>query len=263
MYYKDNSKKRLLEVMNVVDRSYKPKLNEDMGAVLNEEGRPLSEIAREIYQDWRPVHPYAKPYLEAMSTLNSIEDKYMFDSGRSIVAYFLSNASSWRGETAKRIKLELKKMLGLKEGVWDDDDDGEDMWVTINGKRVHKNSREYQKWYEEEGEFDDVEGREYRNRMREESDEYGEGEDRYEGKLEQVKAEISQVKSNMGTGKTPKLFERDGLLHMSAEDGEYFADYYGITTNYPEVDPRLEAIAEKYGMYWEWENPGVVVLAPE
>jgi hypothetical protein len=33
------------------------------------------------------------------------------DSGRSIVAYFLSNASTWRGETAKRIKLELNKML--------------------------------------------------------------------------------------------------------------------------------------------------------
>jgi hypothetical protein len=44
---------------------------------------------------------------------------------------------------------------------WSDDED-EDIWVTINGKRVHKNSREYQRWYEEEGEFDDVEGREYR-----------------------------------------------------------------------------------------------------
>jgi len=44
------------------------------------------------------------------------------------------------------------------------DEDDEDMWVTINGKRVHKDSREYKKWYEEEGEFDDVEGREYRNR---------------------------------------------------------------------------------------------------
>jgi len=31
MYYKDNSKKRLLEVMNVVDRQYKPKLNEEFG----------------------------------------------------------------------------------------------------------------------------------------------------------------------------------------------------------------------------------------
>jgi len=48
---------------------------------------------------------------------------------------------------------------------WDDEDD-EDKWVTINGKRVHKDSREYQKWYEEEGEFDDTEGRDYRRRYR-------------------------------------------------------------------------------------------------
>ena len=50
-----------------------------------------------------------------MSTLNSINDKYMFDSGSEIVARFLSNASQWKGENARRIKIELKKMLGLKE----------------------------------------------------------------------------------------------------------------------------------------------------
>jgi hypothetical protein len=73
--------------------------------------RPLSTIAREIYSDWKPVHPYAKDYLNAMSTLEKISDNYIMDSGYSIVAYFLSNASSWRGETAKRIKAELNSML--------------------------------------------------------------------------------------------------------------------------------------------------------
>ena len=33
MYYKDNSKKRLLEVMNVVDRQYKPRLTEDINII--------------------------------------------------------------------------------------------------------------------------------------------------------------------------------------------------------------------------------------
>ena len=76
--------------------------------------RPLYEIAREIRRDWRPVSPYAKPYLEAMESLDSINDDYFMDSDRSIVAYFLSNASSWRGPKAKEIKAELRKMLKSK-----------------------------------------------------------------------------------------------------------------------------------------------------
>lgn len=72
--------------------------------------RPLYEIAREIRADWKKVSPYAAPYLSAMATLYSIEDNYIFDSGRSVVAYFLANAGSWRGDVAKRIKAELKEM---------------------------------------------------------------------------------------------------------------------------------------------------------
>ena len=73
--------------------------------------RPLYTIAREIRADWKKVSPYAAPYLQAMSYLNSVDDKYIMDSGRSIVSYFLANAGSWRGETAKRIKAELKAMV--------------------------------------------------------------------------------------------------------------------------------------------------------
>lgn len=73
--------------------------------------RPLYEIAREIRKTWTKVSPYAEPYLEAMESLNTIDDNYYFDSGKSIVLYFLSNASTWRGEDARRIKAELKEML--------------------------------------------------------------------------------------------------------------------------------------------------------
>ena len=73
--------------------------------------RPLYTIAREIRKDWKNVSPYAAPYLQAMSYLNSVDDNYIMDSGRSIVSYFLANAGSWRGETAKRIKAELKAMV--------------------------------------------------------------------------------------------------------------------------------------------------------
>lgn len=72
--------------------------------------RPLSVIAEEIAEDWKKVNFGAVPYLDAMSTLTSIDDSYGLDSGRSIVSYFLSNASTWRGETAKRVKAELRAM---------------------------------------------------------------------------------------------------------------------------------------------------------
>jgi hypothetical protein len=74
--------------------------------------RSLSEIASEIYADWQNVYFGAVPYLEAMSTLDSIDDSYGADDARMIVSYFLTNTRGWRGETAKRIKAELKAMLG-------------------------------------------------------------------------------------------------------------------------------------------------------
>ena len=73
--------------------------------------RPLYTIAAEIRRNWKTVSPYAAPYLQAMGTLNSIEDNYGFDSAYSIVSYFLANAGSWRGEVARSIKAELKAML--------------------------------------------------------------------------------------------------------------------------------------------------------
>lgn len=93
------------------------------------------------------------------------------------------------------------------------------------------------------------------------------GDDNYNGQLEQIKAEISQVKSKMdGTTPPTVFFNRDGqgLLYLSGEDGQYFADYYGELSGdgYPTIDERLEAIADKYGTYWEWENAGVAILAP-
>lgn len=84
-------------------------------ATKNQTVRPLYEIAKEIRQDWgTKVYFGAKPYLSAMATLDKISDNYGADSGKSVVLYFLSNASTWRGETAKRIKAELKKIAGIK-----------------------------------------------------------------------------------------------------------------------------------------------------
>ena len=72
--------------------------------------RPIYEIAREIRKDWAKVSEAAKPYLEVMDWLDSIEEQYYFDSAREIVLRFLCNAGTWRGETARRVKAELKEM---------------------------------------------------------------------------------------------------------------------------------------------------------
>ena len=81
----------------------------------NVQNRPLYEIARDIRKDWgSKIYFGARPYLDAMATLDSINGNYGLDSAKSIVLYFLGNASTWRGETAKAIKKELKAMVGLK-----------------------------------------------------------------------------------------------------------------------------------------------------
>ena len=73
--------------------------------------RNLGVIAREIDKDWKKVNFAARPYLNAMYYLNKITDSYGLDSGRYIVLTFLNNASTWEGETARKIKAELKQML--------------------------------------------------------------------------------------------------------------------------------------------------------
>lgn len=74
----------------------------------------MEGIAKAKHKYWRNVFPYAAPYADAMMSLNSVDDNYGWDSGREIVGRFLSNVSQWRGETAKAIKAELRKRIGLK-----------------------------------------------------------------------------------------------------------------------------------------------------
>lgn len=78
---------------------------------MNLENKSLLEIAAIIRNDWQKVNFAARPYLDAMQSLQSVKSSYGYDSGKSIVLYFLSNASAWRGETAKAVKLELKNRI--------------------------------------------------------------------------------------------------------------------------------------------------------
>ena len=70
--------------------------------------RSISTIAREIRKTWKNVYFGAVLYLDAMESLETVNDKYGCDDAKSIIIYFLSNASGFRGDDAKRIKKELK-----------------------------------------------------------------------------------------------------------------------------------------------------------
>lgn len=79
--------------------------------------RNLSELAVIIDRECntKPWYVYAKPYVQAMYSLESINDNYVADSGESVVRYALSNLTYWRGDVARQVKAELKDHLkGVK-----------------------------------------------------------------------------------------------------------------------------------------------------
>ena len=73
--------------------------------------RLIHEIASDIRQDWKNVHYSAQPYLQAMEWLDEPTDWFYQDSARTIIIYFLSNATTWKGEVAREIKKELKQLI--------------------------------------------------------------------------------------------------------------------------------------------------------
>ncbi len=73
----------------------------------------------------------------------------------------------------------------------------------------------------------------------------------------------SKIRDLVPVKKRPKGRLDEGRLYVSAEEGDGFADYYGEFCDNggdPYIDPALEAWAEERGMYWDWVNPGEIVL---
>ena len=73
--------------------------------------RPVYKIAQDILNDWQAPYFGARPYLAAMLTINNELENYGHDTAKSIILYFLSNASSYRGSKAKELKNELKTLI--------------------------------------------------------------------------------------------------------------------------------------------------------
>lgn len=78
--------------------------------------RNLSQIAKDIQNNWKNVYYGAKPYLQAMAKINSPEPNapYLLEDARTQVMYFLANATTWRGEVARTIKKELKTQYNIR-----------------------------------------------------------------------------------------------------------------------------------------------------
>lgn len=76
---------------------------------------------------------------------------------------------------------------------------------------------------------------------------------------DKVGAMARDLRDIVYNGKSPTVFRRNDSIFVSAEDGGYFADYYGeFRGRYPWIHPILETWAKSHGGYWEWENPGCI-----
>ena len=82
------------------------------------EGATLGQLAQMIQDDLdeqgKEMYFGAVPYIEAMATLETMDDKYGYDDAESIVAYALGNLQTYKGPKARAIKAELKKRLDEK-----------------------------------------------------------------------------------------------------------------------------------------------------
>jgi len=76
--------------------------------------RSIGEIARDIMASpWYRSNAsiYARDYIQAMRYLTGIEDSYGLDSAYSVINYALANMTTFRGDLARSVKLELKAHL--------------------------------------------------------------------------------------------------------------------------------------------------------
>ena len=79
--------------------------------------RTFQQRAKDIKSTWLNVYFGAVPYLEAMLELDTTDPDTMYynDSAENIALYFLANASTFRGNDAKKLKEELKKLINHGE----------------------------------------------------------------------------------------------------------------------------------------------------
>lgn len=73
-----------------------------------------SVLAQICQRDWERPYFGAVPYLQAMRTMDTFQEDYGCDSGRSVGLYFLANAQAWRGPVARLVKARIKALCGVR-----------------------------------------------------------------------------------------------------------------------------------------------------
>lgn len=63
-----------------------------------------------IKNDWREVSDNARPYLDAMEEIKTMNGVFGSDDGVGIVLYFLGNSHRWTGPVAREVKSYLKQI---------------------------------------------------------------------------------------------------------------------------------------------------------
>lgn len=64
------------------------------------------------------------------------------------------------------------------------------------------------------------------------------------------------------TGPTVWIPLDSTAVHLSAEDGTGWADYYPEWQPYSYIHPEVERVAAEHGFFAEWVNPGCVAFYP-
>jgi hypothetical protein len=76
----------------------------------------LRELVAMIYADWDMIDPAAAAYLHAIDVNDCVDldDPVGNETADLQLRYFLVHAAAWRGATARAIKAELRRRLGLR-----------------------------------------------------------------------------------------------------------------------------------------------------
>jgi hypothetical protein len=102
---KKTTPKKAKKVIEIMAPEYEESYKKDL------EKMKIYQLATEICKQWKPVHFSAVPYLIDMLKIADLSGNYGYDSKKSIVLYFLANATTFKGEYARAIKKELNKRV--------------------------------------------------------------------------------------------------------------------------------------------------------
>ena len=83
--------------------------------------RTIKDIVADITATWgeekvRTTGYAAKPYLEALATVETVDEMYGADKAEHLVRYLLTNLTQFKGARARELKEELRAHLPRRSG---------------------------------------------------------------------------------------------------------------------------------------------------